>query len=104
MGEIFGRQGRCLELSDMWDEPPQALETLFDRHRWDVMSLMSKLLLQTREWQRLEDHSIAALERAFSETRAVASSKDKFWELCAWRWQFWAALLDAVGMTRSTPE
>ncbi|KAL5121989.1 methionyl-tRNA synthetase [Pleosporales sp. CAS-2024a] len=96
MGQIYGRQYRSRELRDLWDEPRKDLEIVMDRHRPDILALMEKLYWEQRDWANLELHCQGAIDEVLSNVQLVGSSKSRFWELCAWRYDLWSGLLAAL--------
>ncbi|KAH4609099.1 hypothetical protein HBH82_069530 [Parastagonospora nodorum] len=98
MGETLGGQGFLKELQEAWSNPSPAQKVLFDRHRSDITALMTKLLQEHKEWKQLEKHCVEAIDEIRLNLHA---SKSKFWELCAWRWDLWGAMVNAVYATRS---
>jgi hypothetical protein len=105
MATIFARQyGRLRELQDLWRNPPKHLEALMDRHKHDLASLMTTLLMGQKEWQLLEAHCLDTIDTTLSELKHVSGSKSKFWEVCAWRWDLWGSLMMAVPKNRPESE
>jgi hypothetical protein len=102
MASIFKRQNRCAELHGLWDDPPKALEELYKRHQSDLLNVMIKALWEQGEFTLLEELCLATIEETRSDLIRVG--KPNLWELCAWRWDLWAALLSAVSATRSEQE
>jgi N-terminal acetyltransferase B complex non-catalytic subunit len=104
MAGIFKRQNRCVELHDLWDAPPKPLEPVLDLHRQDILTLMTKALLEQEEWPLLEKLCLATIEETLSNTSSKDVPKLGLWELCARRWDLWNALLRVVFATRSKQE
>jgi hypothetical protein len=104
MANIFKRQNRCVELHDLWDAPPKALEPVLDLHRQDVLILMTKVLLEEEEWPLLEKLCLTTIEETLSNPTLKDGPQPGLWELCARRWDLWNALLKAVFATRSKQE
>jgi hypothetical protein len=105
MASIFGRQGRCSELHSLWNDPPDHLKTVLDRHRQDLSTLMLKLLQEQKDWVALERHCLDLINDTVTDSSLVDRRPEtSFWELCAWRWDIWAGLLDAVHETRPGQE
>lgn len=101
MGETLGAQGFLDELQEAWNNPSPAQKILLERHRSDITALMTKLLQSQKEWEQLEKHCVEAIDEVRFNLHA---SRSKFWELCAWRWDLWEALVNAVCATRSQEE
>ena len=99
MAEIFRRQDRCAELFSLWDNPPTSLKKLMKTHRDDLISLKTRLLKQQNDWLLLENHCYDSIEEVISQLNLVQDSKS-LWELCAWRWDLWSALLQATEAIR----
>jgi N-terminal acetyltransferase B complex non-catalytic subunit len=96
VAQIYMRQKRCTELQDLWDDPPNTLEPVIDRHRQDVQSMMIQYLREQEIWPLLQQHCLSMVKHAQSEVYVVGDSKSKLWELCAWRWDLWSGLLAAA--------
>ncbi|KAH8731426.1 hypothetical protein GQ44DRAFT_735904 [Phaeosphaeriaceae sp. PMI808] len=104
MADIFNRQNRCHELIDLWENPPESVKDILHRHRQDLSSLITRLLRERKDWFRLERHCLNTIDETLSNLSVVTHSKSRFWELCAWRWDLWTALLDAVHAIRPGQE
>ncbi|KAH7401816.1 tRNA synthetases class I (M)-domain-containing protein [Phaeosphaeria sp. MPI-PUGE-AT-0046c] len=96
MASIFGRQRRSTELHDLWGNPPERLQPVFDRHRQDLLMVEIKLLREGSEWGLLEDRCTSTIAETVENLRLVGGSKTGFWELSAWRWEIWDALLASM--------
>lgn len=96
MASIFGRQKRSRELEDIWLEPPKHIQSILHRHRPDILMLMIKLMRDNNELELLEEQCFAAIGETRENISLVGSHQSNFWELCAWRWDLWDALLHAV--------
>ena len=103
MADIFGRQGQCGELFALWDNPPAALEGLIKKHREDLLSIKTRLLRQHGNWELLEKHCLECIQETISQLSLMKDSKP-LWELCAWRWDLWNALMEAITNLRPRPE
>ncbi|KAF2832109.1 hypothetical protein CC86DRAFT_312914 [Ophiobolus disseminans] len=104
MGIIFGRQRRSKELQDLWDEPPETLLPLISRHSDDLRMLTMDMLLEEKQWRQLEQHCRLTLETTRSRLELASTSKNKLWELCAWKWGVWTSLNCAVEAGRPYAE
>lgn len=104
MANIFSRQDYCNELISLWENSPEHVKPALDRHRRDLSSLITKCLRGRKDWHRLERHCLNTISETLSDLSVQGDSKSSFWELCAWNWDLWAALLDAVHATRPEEE
>jgi hypothetical protein len=97
MASIFGRQSRCSELQSLWADPPEHLKAVLDRHRQDLSTLMMKLLQEQKDWVALERHCLDLINDTVTNLSLVSRRPEtNFGELCAWRWDIWASLLNAL--------
>ncbi|KAF1845780.1 uncharacterized protein K460DRAFT_338347 [Cucurbitaria berberidis CBS 394.84] len=103
MADIFRWQDRCAELFALWDNPPARLRSLMKTHRDDLISLKTRFLLQQEDWLLLESHCYNSIEEVISQLNLGQDSKS-LWELCAWRWDLWGALLQATKAIRPGQE
>lgn len=101
MAEMFKRQGRLIELFELWDNPPPALKEVMSKHQSDLMSLKTRVLAEESKWDLLKDHCVACIEQAASQAE---NEPQRMWELCAWDWDVWKGLMDAVRQTGTTFE
>jgi len=104
MGMIFGRQGRSIEVYDLWNAPPEHLRPLVSRHSDDLRTLTMGLLRQNKRWQQLTEHCLTTIRATQSCLEIASTPKSKLWELCAWNWQVWRALVDSLWASRPYPE
>lgn len=95
MADIYKRQDRCAELFALWDNPPAALKGPMKTYRDELLSLKTRLLKQQEDWLALESHCLSCIEDTVSQ-RNLAQDSKSLWELCAWRWDLWGALLAAI--------
>ena len=103
MADIYGRQGQCAELFELWDKPPASLKGLMKKHGEDILGIKTRLLRQQENWELLEQHCLASINETLSYLNLAQDSKC-LWELCAWRRDVWDALMDAIANTRPGPE
>jgi hypothetical protein len=103
MANIFARQNRYGELSDLWKAPPDNLKAVLDLHKQDVRMLMTKMLLESKNWPLVEENSLTSIEQML-KVATEDGSKSEILELCGRRWDLWSALLGALHATRTKEE
>ncbi|KAH7391804.1 N-acetyltransferase B complex non catalytic subunit-domain-containing protein [Pyrenochaeta sp. MPI-SDFR-AT-0127] len=103
MADIYRRQDRCAELFALWDNPPLALQGLMKTYRDELLNMKTRMLRQQEDWPALESHCLSCIEDTISQLNLAQDSKS-LWELCAWRWDLWGALLVATEAIRPGKE
>lgn len=96
MACIFERQHRTTELHDRWNDPPEKLAPILDRHRQDLLMVIIKGLRNEGNWNSLADRCTSAIAETVDNLRLVGGNKNGVWELSAWNWSVWEALLQSM--------
>lgn len=104
MIELFKDSDQFEEIFSLWENPPEAIIPLLKRHRDDLLPLMIRIAKQRCDWALVERLCLTAIDEKLALQSESGNSGKHIWELCAWRWDLWDALLKAVEKTQPEKE
>jgi N-terminal acetyltransferase B complex non-catalytic subunit len=89
MASIYQRQNRVAELFKLWDEPPEALQKVFDDHGTDILILRADIARDCKEWVLLAEMCIAIINRETEPTGNIT-------HISAVAWSIWSGFVKAI--------
>lgn len=101
MATIYERQNRCVELFQLWNNPPPAVKKVINGAGWDFRLLQIEVAHRQEQWElvweicyKVIDNII--IEAGNSTDSEASAARAAMVELCTQGWAVWKNLLDAA--------
>ena len=94
MAKIYARQGKFVQLLELWKAPPAHLTPILEKHALDISLLTVDILSSAHQYELLEKHILDLIEDALAALRN--DDPKPLQQLCAARVNTWSFLIDAT--------